>query len=300
MNISPDNIYGDCELKCMYSFNYPKSSCTATNNKYYIRLTYDTTSVPAVKFNNASFNVSEILLVSPSVHKFNGTTVDAELIIVHTPIAGGYEFCVCVPIVERGGTTKGSTIIETIVSTVANQAPSTGETAVVPLDEFTLNSIVPMSPFYSYSVDDKEEFIVYGEKDAINISQKSLKTLQSIITAAPDKSLPLNADIFATVRNGKPLPLFINKDGPKSGEIGDGEIYIDCRPTGNSEETTNITKTRPNIYTNVKAQSLINNPIVIFILSSLFTLIILYACYFLITVFSSGKSVLSGLTKNKS
>jgi hypothetical protein len=303
MNISPDNIYGDCKLKCVYSFNYPTSNCYATNKKYYIRIAYDTTSVPAVKFNNSSFNVSEIFIVSPSIHKFNGSNVEAELIIIHSPIAGGYELCVCVPILSGGGSSTSSKIIETIISTVVNQAPAEGESAVIKIDDFTLNSIVPTEPFYSYSVGDKEQFIVYGIKYAIYISQDAVKNLQSIISPLTENVLPVDADLFATInpKDGKSIPLFINTSGP-TGEISDGQIYIDCRPTGASEETTEIAKTKPAIKMNITPESLLQNPIVIFIISSLFALIILYLTYFLINFASSGTTSikLPSFSKNKS
>lgn len=304
MNISPDNIYGDCKYKCVYSFNYPTSNCYVTNNKHYIRVTYDSVSVPSVKFNNSSYNVSEIFIVSPSIHKFNGSTVEAELIIIHTPLAGGFELCVCLPILSGGGSSPSSKIIETIISTVVTQAPAEGESAVVKIDDFTLNSIVPVEPFYSYSVGDKEQFIVYGIKNAIYISEDTVKNLQSILTPATQNALPVDADLFATInpKNGNPISLFENTLGPTPDEISDGQIYIDCRPTGSSEESTDITKTKPAIKINMTLESFFKNPIVIFILSSLFTLVILYVIYFSINAVSSGKTSikLPSFPKNKS
>lgn len=289
MNISPDSISGECNLKCDYSFNYPISNCSATNKNTFISLTYDTTSVPAVKFNNSSYNVSQILLVAPSIHKFNGSNVAAELIITHTPIAGGNSLNVCIPIVDGGSSTKATTILESIISTISTQAPASGDSTNIILNDFTLNSIVPNTAFYSYVDSKNDNFIVYGINDAININQSSLKTLQSIVNISKDI-------IF---KSGSLL--FINPAGP-SQQTGDGQIYIDCQPTGNSEEITEITNVKPGVNMDFTSDSIMKNPIVIFIISSIFTIIIIYALYYLITYLSTGEYSIKipKFSKNKS
>lgn len=276
MNISPDSISGECNLKCDYSFNYPISNCSATNKNTFISLTYDTSSIPAVKFNNSSYNVSQILLVAPSIHKFNGSTVGAELIITHTPIAGGNSLNVCIPIVGGGSSTKATTILESIISTISTQAPASGDSTNIVLNDFTLNSVVPITPFYSYVDSKKDNFIVYGINDAINISESSLKTLRSIVNISKDI-------IF---QGGSAL--FINTAGP-SQQTGDGQIYIDCQPTGNSEEITEITNVKPGVNMDFTFVSIMKNPIVVFIISSILTIIIIYALYYLITYLSNGE-----------
>lgn len=276
MNISPDSISGECNLKCEYSFNYPISNCSATNKNTFISLSYDTTSVPAVKFNNSSYNVSQILLVAPSIHKFNGNNVGAELIITHTPIAGGNSLNVCIPIIDGGSSTKATGIVESIISTISTQAPASGDSTNIVLNDFTLNSIVPDTAFYSYIDSKKDNFIVYGINDAINISASSLKTLQSIVNISKD----------IVFQSGPAL--FINSAGP-SQQTGDGQIYIDCQPTGNSEEITEITNVKPGVNMDFTFESIMKNPIVVFIISSILTIIIIYALYYLITYLSTGE-----------
>lgn len=289
MNISPDSISGECNLKCDYSFNYPISNCSATNKNTFISLTYDATSVPAVKFNNSSYNVSQILLVAPSIHKFNGSNVGAELIITHTPIAGGNSLNVCIPIIDGGSLTKATGIMESIISTISTQAPASGDSTNIVLNDFTLNSIVPDTAFYSYVDSKKDNFIVYGINDAINISASSFKTLQSIVNISKD----------IVFQSGSAL--FINSAGP-SQQTGDGQIYIDCQPTGNSEEITEITNVKPGVNMDFTFESIMKNPIVVFIISSILTIIIIYALYYLITYLSTGEySVkIPKFSKNKS
>ena len=279
MNISASNISGDCNLKCAYSFNYPVSNCTAKNIGYAISLSYDTSSIPAATFNNVSYNVSQILLTTPSIHKYNGTLIDAELIIAHSPVAGGNNFMVCIPIVSEGTNTKASTLIQTIITATANQAPASGESTNIKLDNFTLNSIVPTTAFYSYTSTNKQEFVVYGISHAIGISQQSLHSLKSI--------LKTTAAAFGNTFPSGPQ-LFFNANGPTNGIGGDGQIYIDCQPTGNSHELTEVTNVKPEIKFNMNMDSIMKNPIVIFIISSLFTIIILFVLYYLITFLSTG------------
>lgn len=274
MNISPDNISGECNLKCAYSFNYPISNCTATNRNNFISLTYDTSSIPAVQFNSASYNVSQILITAPSMHQFNGETVDAEILIGHTPILGGNPLNVCIPIIQGGSVTKATTIIESIISTISTQAPATGDSTNIILDNFTLNSIVPTTTFYSYSDVNKDQFIVYGINNAINISQTLLDSLQSIIKP------------YTQFLSGPSL--FINTEGPTNQNTGDGQIYIDCQPTGNSEEITEVTNVKPSVKMDFTFDSIMKNPVIMFIFSSLLTIIILYALYYLITYLSNG------------
>jgi carbonic anhydrase len=302
MNISPDIISGDCKLKCAYSFNYPISNCVATNKKYYISLTYDTTSIPAVKFNNDNYNVSKIHIFSPSIHLFNGSKLDGEFIIEHTPLAGGSNLFVCIPIISDG---SSSTDLQNIISTVSNQAPAQGESTNINLSNFTLNSIVPMKSFYSYSVGNKAHFIVYDRKNAISINSESMKTLQSLITSTNDESSVINS-IFLTTTDpttGQPILVSINTDGPRNEDtIGDGQIYIDCRPTGNSEESTDITYVKPAITMDFTINSIMQNPVLLFIVSSIFAILFLYIMYYAITYLSNGKANfrLPQISKNNS
>uniref|UniRef100_A0A6C0B9U0 Uncharacterized protein n=1 Tax=viral metagenome TaxID=1070528 RepID=A0A6C0B9U0_9ZZZZ len=286
MNISPNNISGECNLKCSYSFNYPISNCSATNKNTSISLTYDAGSVPAVQFNNAGYNVSQILLVAPSIHEFNGTTVGAEFIITHTPLAGGNSLNVCIPIVSGSSSTAATTILETIISTVSTQAPAAGDSTNIVINDFTLNSIVPDTAFYSYIDAQNVSFIVYGINDAINISQSSLQSLVTMINSTNNLSFPSG-----------PL-LFINPNGPFQ-QTGNGEIYIDCQPTGNSEEITDITNVKPTVKMDFTYDSIMKNPIILFILSSILTIIIMYVLYFIITYVSTGETSVTFLKQKK-
>jgi|LakMenE01Jun11ns_1017448.scaffolds.fasta_scaffold9889108_2 hypothetical protein len=233
INISPKNIYGKCDLKCAYSFKYKESSLTVKNNGVNISLTYDNSNVPPVLYNEVKYNVSKIMLFSPSLHLFNENKIDAEIIISHTPESGGQNLLVCVPIVNSTNTTTGSTLLTQVIAGTASNAPAANESTNLNLSGFTLDEIVPKKPFFSYSGtygETTSDFIVFGKNFAIPLNQKILTALGSIIKPF---NLPMIGD-----------NLFFNAKGPNSDGPADGGIYISCQPTGSSEEEIDITNTK--------------------------------------------------------
>lgn len=233
INISPKNIYGKCDLKCIYNFKYKETNLTVKNNGINISMTCDNTNVPPVMYNEAKYTVSQIMIFSPSLHLFNENKVDAELIIEHIPETGGQNLFVCIPIIKSGDSTTASSLLTQVISGVATNAPAANETTTLNLSDFTLSKIVPKSPFFSYSGtynNSTADFIVFGKNYAIPLSEKVLTALGSIIKPFP---LPMIGD-----------NLFFNAKGPNSsGSVGDG-IYISCQPTGSSEEEIDITNTK--------------------------------------------------------
>ena len=233
INISPKNVYGKCDLKCIYNFKYKESNLTIKNNGINISMKCDDSNVPPVIYNEVKYNVSQILLFSPSLHLFNEDKVEAELIVEHVPETGGQNLFVCVPIVKSGDSTTASSLLTQTILGVAANAPAANETTTINLSDFTLNKIIPKSPFFSYSgtySNSTVDFIVFGKNYAIPLNEKILNALGSIIKPFP---LPMIGD-----------NLFFNAKGPNSsGSVGDG-IYISCQPTGSSEEEIEITNTK--------------------------------------------------------
>ena len=251
INISPKNVYGKCDLKCAYNFKYNQSNLTARNNGINISLTYDNSKVPPVIYNSEKYNVTQILLFSPSLHLFNDKKVDAEIIIGHTPEIGGENLFVCVPITKSSESSEGSMLLSRIIAGVASNAPADSETTNLNLSEFSLNKIVPKSPFFSYSGNFNNataNFIVFGQNNAISLNEQILGVLGSIIKPF---NLPMIGD-----------NLFINQTGSNSAtHIGDG-IYISCQPTGSSEEEIDITNTKTDSSSTVSVDigNLFDNP----------------------------------------
>ena len=164
INISAKNIEGKCDLKCSYAFKYSESSSTAKNNRTMITLTYDSAKVPPVTFNEQKYNVGNIMITSPSIHKFNGNFLSGEIIITHIPVKGGNSLDVCVPFKSSREFTPASQIITDIINKVATNAPSSGDSTNLNMT-FNLQSIIPKKPFFYYT-QETSDTIVFGEFDA--------------------------------------------------------------------------------------------------------------------------------------
>ena len=278
MNISPQNISGTCNYKCAYSFKYPTSDSTATNYGTKIDLTYEADANPPAKYNNVNLKVNEIMIVSPSVHLFNNANTDAEIIITHIPNnSAGNPLYVCIPINTSGISSKASQIITEIINAVSTGAPSIGERVNQGISAFTLDDIIPMEPFYTYN-SDSIDYIAYGLQNAISISADTLQKMQAFLR-------PYDSDNF----NSDAL-VFLNPDGPTTNSDGGGgnEIYIDCNPTGNSEEEEEVTNVNVKSPINNDIGSLFSSPIFTLLLSSVVFVILILLIYNILTYVTTG------------
>ncbi len=262
MNISQKNVAGKCDLKCSYAFKYTESSSTAKNNGVLIKLSYDSRSVPPVSYNNEKYNVSSIMITSPSLHLFNDKVMPGEIIIEHVPIKGGNNLNVCVPFISSSESSTASNIITEIIQKVSTNAPSEGDSTNLNIPNFNIQHIVPRKPFFAYSTD-SNDYIVFGALDAIPLSSNTVSTLQQIIKPFPLEMPSAN--------------LFYNSKGPVSGlQIGNG-LYISCQPTGSSDDETAVTYDKNS--TSVDWSNVFNSPVFKYILA------IIIGCLLFIVVF---------------
>ena len=236
INISPDAVSGRCEAKCIYNYSYPPNSVVKIKHEtYFIAVEQDpdtTTSTSPVTYNEESYNVTKGLLFSPSLHLFNNNKMDAEVMIEHLSVTGGKKLFVCVPIRQSGG--ESSKMLSEIINETAKKAPAVSETTTITVNQpLSFNDMLPKGPFFSYTGkygDETCDFIVYGKLFGIPLSETDLKTLRDMIK-------PFHLPMFGE-------NLFVNSKGANSsgGKNEDG-IYINCQPTGTSEETTEVTTT---------------------------------------------------------
>jgi hypothetical protein len=227
LNISQDNVSGECNLKCSYSFQYSNSSCVASNTGESIVLSYDESNVPPVTYNGNKYKVSSIKITTGSILLYNGKNVKASLIISHAPIVGGGPFSVIIPIVSGTGSLPSSNIFTIIITETAKLAPKSGNKTSINLANYNLNNIIPKKPFYSFN-NDGQDIITYGLEYAITIDADTLTKLSTITKGV--------ANIIPATNS-----LFYNPKGPTSGgggsSSGNDDIYIDCQPVNVSEET---------------------------------------------------------------
>jgi carbonic anhydrase len=285
INISRENVLGKCDLKCAYNFKYPESNSIAKNNGVNISLTYDNSSITPVLYNNQKYTVSNITIMCPSIHLFNGAQAPAEIVVEHISVAGGPILSVAIPISSSSDSTTASNIITEIIQSVATNAPSEGETTNLNLTGFTLENIVPSKPFYSYTDTNNNEWIVFGILEAIPLNSNTLTTLGQIIKP------------FSISTTGSSL--FLNSSGPNSsGNIGGG-IYISCKPTGSSEEEIPVEYTKNT--TSYDISNLLNSPvtktIIQIILGSIIFIILFALINYAYTFITTGTRKVPSITK---
>jgi hypothetical protein len=184
-----------------------------------LTISYDKHHYPPVIYNTISYEVSRIAVVSPSYHKYEGKQTNAEMIIYHTPVLGGLNLNVYIPITISSNTDEPSNILSKIIKDTANFASTTGKTTTVTIPNFTLNKLVPKKEFYSYTdPNSKSSCIVYNKKYSINISTSDATTLNQIIR-------PFKAIAYGDY-------LYKNTKGPNTAlDEMDDQIYIKCNPT---------------------------------------------------------------------
>jgi len=226
LNISQDNVSGECNLKCAYSFQYSNSSCVASNTGESIVLSYDESNVPPATYNGNKYKVSNIRITTSTYMLYNGKQLRGTLIISHLPVVGGGPFSVIIPIVSGTGALPSSNILTTIITETAKLAPKSGNKTSISLANYNLNNIIPKKPFYSFNLE-RDDYIVYGVENAIPIDADTLTKL-STITKGLTSTIPANS-----------TSLFYNPKGPNSSgsSSGNDDIYIDCQPVNVSEET---------------------------------------------------------------
>jgi carbonic anhydrase len=278
MNISSQVIAGTCNFKCAFSFNYPVSTCTATNGGNYISLSCPDSTSP-VTFNNTKYQLTGCYIYSPSLHLYNNVQANAEIIIMHSPTGGGQNLLVCIPVSINGTSGTASTTLGQIITTMATGAPSQGESISQGINDFTLNEFIPMQEYYNYT-SNSQDFVAFGLQGAIYISQANLTSLQQIIS-------PVTTVIFPSASE-----LFINYDGPTKGNgVSSDDIYIDCQPTNISEEETNEvvgTKAATNFDAGTSMRNFFNNPYVLLLLGALIFVVLIIAIQKGLTVLTGG------------
>jgi carbonic anhydrase len=229
IDISTQNASGKCDLKCAFSYKYAYNSAVATNRKNYISLLIDKQSgVLPVTFNTTKYYVSEVRVFQPSLHSYNGSKKDAELIIVHqSENSDNYPLLVCIPI--TGTAYDASESLEKIIETVSSNAP--GESNKTTIKSFSIGDWLPdkSTPFYTYEATLPYQpcagtvvnYVVYTTPVSIRVAK--LKILKQIVK-----------ENNYSVQEG--VDYYVNDSGANS-TTDESEIYIDCQPTWVSDET---------------------------------------------------------------
>lgn len=256
INISSKDYSDDCYLKCLFKYNYPRSPATTIINEgNYLAVSYDKVKVD---FNNDVLRVEGMRIYTPSLHTFNGKRADAEVVIAH--MDRGVSLLVCIPIVISSGKNDGSKNLDDIIKQAVSRTPNVGESAVITVNNFTLNSFIPKkAPLYAYEAtlpyapcNGSHQYIVFmPDKTPLFISSDTMASLKKIIVPH-DSTIKPSREFFYNKRGA----IFTDP----SADDGDDDIYIECHPTGADGEPIPI----PSSSKKHKSEDIIDfkNPIV--------------------------------------
>ena len=243
-NTQANNI---CKLKCAYQFNYAPTSLQLMNKGQYLLWKMDEASLPPVIYNDQNYSVKEARLYHPSLHTYGRERkhADAELLIMHTNNKSTKNLIVSIPIIASSSTTaECATLFDFILAEVHRTAPDNGKQTVYNSPNFSLAKFVPIKPYYSYTgtlpwspQNGSYDYVVFDITDAITMSTPGFHMLSggsnngvSITTGLIQAQL----SITSLPESANPEGLSYNPTGPSRPD--QGEIYIDCQPTGDDGE----------------------------------------------------------------
>lgn len=263
LDITSQNVAGECKLKCDFSFNYSSvTNPTSTNFGTYIQVTYNNN--PSVTYNNVQYNVSSINIYAPSLHYYNGAAVSGEICITHVPLYGGNSLMVYIPISTLGVTVNASGILQNIVTAVSTMAPSAGKNTNNGTGTFTLNDVVPRKSFYTYSSGSRD-VIVYGVADAIGISGDAYSKLSKIIMRVSSNPAIVSA------------ALYVNMGGPS---ISTSNLTMDCQALDIGEPMEDYMRNKSSNTLNFVNSDMMLYLVIIIIIVTVFVLAYFLKNYF--------------------
>ena len=239
---SPINISKsakNCTSICNYQYSYGLSDCQLTNKGDYLSI-ITSQSGNSVSFNNTMYSLTGCRLYRPSLHTYNGSHAEAELILVHGG-TGGKNLLVCIPVVSGSGSSQTANFFNAFVPL----APQTkGGKASVNVNNWSLNTVIPKAGYYFYQATapfppctGSFNFVVFDKTSPAYIAASDLPHLEAVITAQT-----------YVVQSAISTGLFYNRSGTISGSSdaanketfasgsNDSEIYIDCRPVGQEDD----------------------------------------------------------------
>ena len=249
MNISKNDISGNCKLKCAYNFNYQISSCNvkSSNSTRVFTIDYDKSKVPPVTYNGNKYNVKNIGIIRdyPAI-KIRNQVPLAFILIEHLPIIDGNPLSVYIPIII-GTSTQAGDLVTNIIKDSIKMKPNGGN-VLLNIPNFTLNTIVPSKPFFTTTINSLKgggEFIIYDFDYAIAIEESIMGDLYNAFSKNKLNQEQLNKK-YKTIKSSQPFypkkPVYYNSWGANSLKTdsspnsGSDDIYIECNPVNQSQE----------------------------------------------------------------
>ena len=114
VDIKQSGINKSCKNKCKFQFDYGNSSCNVTNKGDHLSIAYDQTTSKQAQLNSQDYYVTDIRIYSPSLHTYNGTNADAEILILHH--SDNQNMIVSIPLSATESSNSASSLLKTIIS----------------------------------------------------------------------------------------------------------------------------------------------------------------------------------------
>lgn len=227
----------ECDNKCLYEYNYGKSSLIGHNFKTHLEFTMKNNKDNAVFFYGKYYNIEKILLFRDSVHTINNNKKSAELVIVHQDKGDPSKklvVCILIKIVNQNNSD-----LDYIIENMELLAPNKDDLAELRFPSFSLNKIIPKSKYFNYrgnlfyesnnsdlcDINKLHDIIVFDE--VITINNNTYNKLRDLI----------NRHSF-NIQNSENTPTFYSKKKAVlgTGIMGEDDIYIECKPTGDGDK----------------------------------------------------------------
>ena len=174
-----------CKEKCEFYYDYGNSSCSVVNQTTFLDIKCFNGINSVSSGLTGSLYVTSVRLYRPSLNTYDGFKADAELIITHS--GGGKNFYVCVPVISSEKESSSAKWFSQIIPYSPSEKGGSGKS--VNVSNFSLNSVVPLAPFFIYeggtfdwgcSVSDI--MIIFNKNKAINMKSSNYKTLVTLIS----------------------------------------------------------------------------------------------------------------------
>lgn len=233
----PDKSSTLCVEKCSLVYNFGESSFSIKNNGDYLSLGYDV-STSNVLYNTLKVEVQDIRIYTPSLHSYNGSRTDAEMIIVMSGF--GTNVLVCIPIKSSEVVDDSASFISLMISNSAGSIANSGGSLSKGSVTWSLNDFVPnKKPLFAYTstlpytpCSGEYNYLVWNVNDYfIPFSSKIL----AVLTGVGDKPGLITKQNY-DIKSGPEV--FYNQYGAVNSTFAgdDDDIYIECKPTGDEGE----------------------------------------------------------------
>jgi len=218
------------KFTCIYDANLCSgASVTVSADLSHLSIPCSGGTSNTISFYGKPYVPSEIRIYAPSLHTYNGSRTDAEMLIVHTSSSSSNAgLIVSVPITLTASSASANSDLAAIIQAANSISASTiAINASAPInDDINVNTFIPAKPYYVY----------YGTLpyDSCSGNYYYAAFTDPISAAGPLSTIV--ASNIATVPQSMKTNLQKSKTGPDTGS-GSAEQYVLFQLVGDEDDT---------------------------------------------------------------